>query len=138
MNGLVTRRRVVISVLLAGCLVALIWALSQTRVAPVSPTFSDSAIRQVFPQPGDHVLRQERVGVTLASAYTGVLQVNGVEIPEDETERVAGLNQIFYTPGPDKAVESLEADRNCVAVVLWRFDQTRDQSRRFAWCFYAH
>ena len=138
MNGVVTVRRVVISVILAGCVVALVWAFSQTRLAPVRPTYSDPAVRQLFPEPGDHVLRQERVGVTLDSAFTGVLQVNGVEVPEDETERVAGLNQIFFTPGPDKTVESLEADRNCVAVVLWRYDQTRDQSRRFAWCFYAH
>jgi hypothetical protein len=115
-----------------------VWGLSQTRVAPVRPTYSDPAIRQLFPEPGDHVLRQERVGVTLASAFTGVLQVNGVEIPEDETDRVAGLNQLFFTPGADKTVESLDADRNCVAVVLWRYDQSRDQGRRFAWCFYAH
>jgi hypothetical protein len=138
MTGVVTLRRVVISVILAGCLVALVWAVSQTRNPPARPVYSDPAVRQLFPEPGDHVVRQERVGVTLASAYTGVLQVNGVEVPEDETERVAGLNQIFFTPGPDKAVESLGPDRNCIAVVLWRYDQTRDQSRRFAWCFYAH
>ena len=138
MTGFLTARRVVISVLLAGSLAALVWAFSQTRSAPVSPVYSDPAVRQLFPQPDDHILRQERVGVTLASAYTGVLQVNGVEIPEDETERVAGLNQLFYTPGPEKAVPSLGPDRNCVAVVLWRYDQSRDQSRRFAWCFYAH
>jgi len=137
MNGLVTPRRALISVVLAGCLVALVWALSLTRPGPVQPVYSDPAVHQLFPEPGDHVLRQERVGVTLTSPYTGVLQVNGVEIPEDETERVAGLNQIFYTPGQGKAVETLGPDRNCVAVVIWRYDQSRDQSRRFAWCFYA-
>jgi hypothetical protein len=138
MSGVVTLRRVVISIVLASCAVGLVWGLSQTRSGPGPVTFADPAVRQLFPLPDDHVLRQDRVGVTLAGPFTGVLQVNGVEIPEDQTERVAGLNQIFYTPGPGKQVETLLPDRNCVAVVIWRFDESRDQSRRFAWCFFAH
>jgi len=138
MSGVLTLRRAVISVVLAATAVALVWALSQTRSAPVQPVYGDTAVRQLVPLPGDRVLRQQRVGVTLDAAYTGVLQINGVEIPEDQLERVAGLNQIFFTPGQGKEVESLGPDRNCAAVVLWRYDQSRDQSRRYAWCFYAH
>src|SRR5207245_4741967 len=69
MNGLVTPRRALISVVLAGCLAALVWALSLTRPGPVQPVYSDPAVHQLFPQPGDHVLRQERVGGTLTSPY---------------------------------------------------------------------
>jgi hypothetical protein len=137
MSGLITLRRVVISVLLAGSLAALVWGLSQTRSAPGPVTYSDPAIRQLFPLPGDHVLRQDRVGVTLATPFTGVLVVNGAEIPEDQLERVAGLNQIFYTPGKGKEVETLFADRNCVTALIWRFDESRQQSHPFSWCFFA-
>ena len=78
---------------------------------------SDPAVRQLFPEPGDHVLRQERVGVTLDSAFTGVLQVNGSKYIMLHAPRTA-LNEIRkLLPGSESpTIIPLEGHPDRVAV----------------------
>ncbi len=138
---LVTRRRVVISVLLAACAVGLWYGASIGRPDNKPPTYTDPAIRSVTPQPGEAAPRQARIGATLLSPYTLATQttdgmsINGQGIPQDQLEIISGLNQYFFTPGPGKEVSSLPPGRNCVTLVIKRATDTSDPGHPYSWCF---
>jgi hypothetical protein len=140
----ITRRRVVISVLLAGCLALFVWGLSATRPTTTAVIYTDRAVLALEPQPGALALRQERIGVTLGSEFTlaqsttSGLAVNGTGIPEDQIEVVPGLNEFFYTPGPGKEVASLPPGRNCTTIVIRQVTDPSDTGHRFSWCFNSH
>jgi len=133
----VTPRRLLISIALAACVVMFGWAFSQARTTP-RVIYRDSAIVAVYPDVGDLDLRQMRIGVQINPAWTGVLQVDGTEIPEDQVERVPGLNQIFYTPGPGKITGALAPGQHCATAVVWQITASRDQSHPYSWCFNVH
>lgn len=137
MNGIVNPRRLVISVVLAGAVVMMVWAFSQSRTTP-RVAYRDSAIVAVYPEVGDLDLRQMRIGVQINPAWTGVLEVDGTEIPEDQVERVVGLNQIYYTPGPGKITGALAPGKHCATAVVWQLTDTRAQSHPYNWCFNVH
>jgi hypothetical protein len=63
--------------------------------------------------------------------------VNGVEIPEDQVDAadLASTGVLTYTVGDGKAVEEFEAGQNCVTAIVWRFEESRDDSRNISWCF---
>ena len=134
---LFTPRRILISLILTLSIVGMGWALGQTRTTPRF-VYRDSAIRLIVPSEGDLDLRQARIGVEMDPAWTGVLLVDGTEIPEDQVERVVGLNQIFYNPGPGKETGALAPGRHCATALVWRISQTRDQGHPFSWCFNVH
>ena len=94
-------------------------------------------VDQLVPARGDEVLRQARLGIDLAAGWTGVLVINGVEIPEDQLIRSEPLNQVFYQPGEGQEVEQLDPGQNCVTAVVWQLSQSRDQARDITWCFDA-
>jgi hypothetical protein len=94
-------------------------------------------VEQLIPPRGSEILRQEAVGVDLRPGWTGVLVINGVEIPEDQldTDNAASLGQILYTAGSGKAIERFEAGENCITAVVWRVQESRADARNTAWCF---
>lgn len=94
-------------------------------------------VEQLIPPRDSEILRQEAVGVDLRPGWTGVLIVNGVEIPEDQVDddNVASLGQLLYTPGAGKVIERFEAGENCVTAVVWRVQESRADSRNVPWCF---
>ena len=94
-------------------------------------------VEQLLPARGNEVLRQARLGIDLAPGWTGVLVVNGVEIPEDQLIRNEPLNQVFYQPGEGQEVDELDAGQNCVTAVVWQLSQSREQARDITWCFDA-
>ena len=148
-RGLFTPRRLVISVLLAVAGVALPYAFISSP-EPAPPRMLDAAVRRVFPEPGRLEIRQVRVGAELVPGYTGVLQIDGREIPEDQLERpgelgtenapagLAALGVVAFTPGPGKEIEALSPARHCATVVFWQEGTDRDAARRYQWCFNVH
>ena len=130
-------RRIILGLLLGGALGGFVFALNSSETE-TEPTFSDSAIVAVFPGQGELELRQTRIGVELDVAYTAVLAVDGIEIPEDQHEREPALGHVFYTPGEGKETGELEPGRHCATAHLWRFDETREDARQFSWCFNLH
>jgi hypothetical protein len=140
----ITGRRIVISFLLAGCLALFVWSLSAARPSSTPVIYTDRAVLALEPQPGALALRQERIGVTLASEFalaqstTSGLLINGTGIPQDQIEVVPGLNEYFYTPGPGKDVASLPPGRNCATIVIRRVTDPTDNGHRFSWCFNSH
>jgi hypothetical protein len=148
MDALITLRRIVTSLIVAACLVGLGYGLSLSRGTSKPIIYKDPAVKVLSPEPGDLALRQATIGVTLAPAFT-LAETNSpgfsintgdriVGIPQDQLDIVPGLNQYFFTPGPDKDVTQLPPGRNCVILHIKRADDPSDQGHPFSWCFQSH
>jgi hypothetical protein len=127
-------------VVVVGCLVALAFTCSAIETDDGSndvATSGDSPVEQLTPPRDSEILRQEAVGVDLRPGWTGVLIVNGVEIPEDQVDddALAATGVLTYTVGDEKAVERFDAGENCVTAEVWRVEDTRADSRSVSWCF---
>lgn len=137
MNPLV--RRVLIVAAVALCLggIVLAFTLVETNDGSEDVAITEGGpVERLIPPRDSEILRQEPVGVDLAQGWTGTLIVNDVEIPEGQldTANLASLGQILYTAGEDRVVE-FGAGRNCVTAVVWRVDESRENSRNVSWCF---
>jgi len=129
-------RRIVISVLVAGALVALAYGFSSSRREPT--TQSESAvIVEHYPREGDLDLRQSTVGVKLAPGYTGDLLVDGAVVPEDDLHREAALYQITLDPQAGSPFK-LGPGRHCAAVRYWLLANPSDRRDSPPWCFNLH
>jgi len=135
---MITFRRLVISVLLALSLVGLAYGFSSARDTTKPPVYTDPAVEGTFPKEGDLDLRQARIGIDLASGFQAAIKLDDREIPDDQVEKVVGLDQYFYTPGPGTETGALSPGRHCAAAVIWGVAETRDQGRDFVWCFQVH
>jgi len=142
---LITRRRIVISVILAGAVAVLVFGFTLVRPADQAVVYTDSAVRMLYPpKPGDVILRESRVGVTLSQDYTlaygttNGMAINKIGIPQDQLDVIAGLNQYFYYPAPGKEISELPVGRVCVDLQIRRVVDPNDTGRRFSWCFQTH
>jgi hypothetical protein len=78
------------------------------------------------------------VSVDLLDNLTGVLVIDGVEIPEDQLARVPELGVITFRPGPDKELSRFRAGDNTVVVRYWERTRERPASpASFGWTFRA-
>jgi hypothetical protein len=77
------------------------------------------------------------VGADLKDDHTGVLFVDGVEIPLDQLRITSGLGQVSFRPGPGKEIERLAPGPHSATIEYWRQDLSRDQGRSFTWQFTA-
>jgi hypothetical protein len=133
-------RRVLVVLAVVACLAGIVFAFT---LVDTDDGTNDIAVteagpvEQLIPPRGSEILRQEAVGVDLRPGWTGVLVINGVEIPEDQIDdtNLASLGQLLYTAGDGKAVERFEAGENCITAVVWRVDESRADSRDVDWCF---
>jgi hypothetical protein len=93
-------------------------------------------VEQRFPPRNTEQLQGVQVGIDLGALYTGVLIVNGTEVPENQLIRQRALNEVFFSPGTGNVVEEWAPGRNCVSAVVWEVTGTRtDGSRTIDWCF---
>ena len=140
---MITVRRLVISVILAAAAAGLVFGFSLSRSQSTTPLYRDPAVAELFPRPGDQVLRQDRVGVTLKPDFTlaqdnspGFL-IGQTGIPDDQLEVIPGLNQYFFTPASGKEVAQLPAGRVCASLHIKPVGSSDSQSHSFTWCFNA-
>jgi hypothetical protein len=93
-------------------------------------------VEALIPPENSQILQQSTVGIDLAPGWQGVLRLGGQEIPEDQLTVTEALNQVTFTPGPGKVMESLAPGRLCVQALVWRSAAGRDGSERSVhWCF---
>jgi hypothetical protein len=76
-------------------------------------------IEAVSPKPDSNTGLVDTVTVDLADRYTGVLVIDGVEIPEDQLVRVVGIQTVSFRPGPGKEISKFRPGINQVAVKYW-------------------
>jgi len=96
-------------------------------------------IEAVSPEPNQLTGLVDTVTVDLADQYSGVLVIDGVEIPEDELDRVVGIQTVSFRPGPDKAISRFRAGENQVEVKYWdgRLQDRPEKTYSFGWSFRA-
>lgn len=131
------RARIVISVLLVAAVAGVVLSFSLFKEDTSTPTVRDTAISSFEPPVGAHVLRQALIAYELDPIYTGVLFVDGVEIPPEELEPTALTNQIGYAPTKDKITGVLKSGKHTATAEFWPRDRTRAESRSFSWSFFV-
>jgi hypothetical protein len=144
----ITTRRVVISLILAGSLTLFVWSFTRVRPTTSSETFSNRAVVGVSPNPGNLVLRQSSVAVTLAKGFsldytdTEGLAIgvpgSSTPVPQDQLQIApADPGQTTYTfaPGSGQTISELPAGRVCVDIVIQQTNNVAAVSTPFNWCF---
>jgi hypothetical protein len=113
-------------------------------------------IEEINPVPeAEQVLRQTSVFVDLAAGYTGVLIIDGTEIP---TVNVAELSNdtvepgqqvsipavtvyepgnatLTFTPSDGAPIEAFTDGEHRASLLYWKIDETRQRARTFSWTF---
>jgi hypothetical protein len=135
-------RRLVITLIVIGCCGLLVVAAMNTRRGDTTTDVlqtggSGRVVEALIPANGAATPRQVQIGIDLGSAYDAQLVVNGVVIPPDQLEKHPELNQVLFTPGPDKVIKVLDAGKNCVKALLFRVDGTPAALNNPEWCFSA-
>lgn len=118
--------------LVAGNLFVAGFVIGSRNTAP--PTLP-SAVQSVYPIPGTLSRPIETIQANLDDLYTGVLILDGVEIPEDQLQREVPLGIVSFRPGKNKEIERLDAGFHRVEVEYWPQEQTRAQSKIYTWTF---
>ena len=100
-----------------------------------SANLDNGVIQQLIPAEASQVPQQAQVGIDLADGYNASLAVNGVAIPDDQTDRIVAFNQVLFQPGPGKVFEAWDASvPTCVTATYWKYD-TPDVTTPRTWCF---
>jgi hypothetical protein len=97
-----------------------------------------AAVEAVSPQGGDLDLRQATIMADLAPGYTGYLEIDGIEVPDDDLQRVAALNTVTLRPTEDSAYLQLAPGQHCAAVVYHQIGTPAGESATYHWCFTLH
>jgi hypothetical protein len=130
-------RRIVIGLALVVA-VGMFWLAGKNGDNELKPTVNEAAVEALIPGDGSpSVLRQAEIGIDLKDGWTGELTINGRFIPDDQIRRNDALNQLFFTPGPGKEIETLPAGHVIVSASVWRpiDGETREDGRLVVWRF---
>ena len=131
------RARIVISLLVVVAIGGIVLSFSLFKEDTSTPTVRDTAITSFQPPTGAHVLRQGLIAYELDPAYTGVLFVDGLEVPSEQLEPTSLTNQLGYVPTKDKITGVLKPGKHTATAEFWLRSKTRDYSRSFSWSFFV-
>ncbi|MCZ7527287.1 MAG: hypothetical protein M5U14_13445 [Acidimicrobiia bacterium] len=96
------------------------------------------AVERTIPTAGSIIRQLEDVGVDLRDDLTGVLLIDGVEIPEDQLQRVESLGQLRFRPGEGKDIERFSPGAHAATVLYWPQTASRDEgTSAYTWSFRA-
>ena len=110
-------------------------ALAESDTSPGGRTLP-SAIDSLTPEPGELIRPQDTIGADLRDDLTGVLVLDGAEIPEDQLDRVVPLAQVTFRPGPDQDLESLPTGERKLVVLYWPQGKPRPaHPASYSWTF---
>ncbi|HQV56637.1 MAG TPA: hypothetical protein PKV27_01405 [Ilumatobacteraceae bacterium] len=143
---------IVASLIIAVGLTLVVWGLnsadtSQAKTLPANIESIDP-VRSAVGVPA-----QTRVFVDLAAGYTGVLIVDGVELPvvnidsigkpkageqvvlPPETIYEPGNATLTYTPTAGAPIEKFAEGQHTATVIYWKVTESRAQASTFTWTF---
>jgi hypothetical protein len=102
------------------------------------PEVRRAGVVRVFPKPSVVALRQDAIGAELEFGWSGRLQVDRRDIPDDQIDGIAGINRLSFTPGPGKEIESLDEGQHVVTLIFWpAADGEEAGAQRYSWRFTA-
>jgi hypothetical protein len=106
---------------------------TDTRSERIYPT----AVETVSPRPGELIRPQDTITADLRDGLTGVLLIDGVEVPLDQLEIVKPLSQISFRPGPGKDLEKFQPREYTATVLYWIGTQADRPSKvgSYSWPF---
>jgi hypothetical protein len=96
-----------------------IFLLNESDTSAPSGSALPADIQAVSPKPDSNTGLVDTVAVDLADRYTGVLVIDGIEIPEDQLTRVVGIQTVSFRPGPGKEITRFRPGTNQVVVKYW-------------------
>ena len=140
-NGILGRHPGRVLVVVAGVLGVLNLAFfigrEQNSSEPGKETLP-SSVQSVSPKPGTQADRRITIEVDLLDGLTGVLEIDGLRLPEDQLDYVAPQGIISFQPGPDQEFSSFEAGEHTVRVLYWKAtaDEPADPDS-YGWRFRA-
>jgi hypothetical protein len=95
-----------------------------------------NAVDTVSPEPGDLIRPLDTVTADLRDDLTGVLVIDGAEVPEDQLERVIPLGQMSFRPGPGRDLTKFPPGTHTVTVLFWQQGKDRPVTPgSYAWTF---
>ncbi|MGZ8735418.1 MAG: hypothetical protein ACXW1M_09550 [Acidimicrobiia bacterium] len=124
---------VAIGLMIVASLVVFVGMESDTKPT-ADPDALPSEIVSTQPAPGTLNKPQQAVAVDLRGDLTGVLIIDGVEIPEDQLSRPTQSSMAFQ-PGPEKEVARFSSGPHIVQVVFWPAIRTRDDAQTYTFGF---
>jgi hypothetical protein len=108
-----------------------IFGLDSSDTSPKGRTLP-STIDSITPAAGELIRLQDTIGADLRDDLTGVLVLDGVEIPEDQ------LAVVTFRPGTDQDLESFEAGEHTLTVRYWEQGKPRPaEPDAYSWSFRA-
>jgi hypothetical protein len=112
-----------------------IFGFSESDTSPSGRTLPN-AIDALTPDPGELLRPQDTIGADLRDDLTGVLVLDGQEIPEDQLERVIPLAQVTFRPGEDQDLETFAPGEHSLAVLYWAQGKPRPANPgSYSWSF---
>jgi hypothetical protein len=97
-----------------------------------------STIDTLNPLPGEIIRVSDTITADLRNDLTGVLLIDGAEVPEDQTDRVVPLGEISFRPGSDKDLTKFTPGLHTATVLYW--EQGKERPKKpgaYAWSFRA-
>jgi hypothetical protein len=129
------RVAIVIVALLAAANLA-IFVLAKSDTSRESTTGLPFDIVSLQPRPGELIRPQDTVTAQLRTNLTGVLVLDGQEIPEDQIDRVAELGEVSFRPGAGKDLRQFPPGTHTLVVKYWLQGKPRPvHPVAFAWTF---
>jgi len=124
---------VVVGLLLTANLV--VFAVVSSDTNPVGVQNAPTVIEALTPERGALIQQQDDVGADLVDTFTGVLKVDGVEIPEDQLTRVVPLGKVSFRPGPGREFDRWSPGTHTAVVIFWSQTKTRKSASGYSWQF---
>jgi len=130
-------RWVIVGVVVVAVLNLGVLLLSQSDTQPQGRTLP-STIDSVSPGPGELARLQDTITADLRDDLTGVLVIDGQEVPEDQLDRIVPLAQVSFRPGPDTDLARFEPGEHTVVVYFWPQGKERpERPDAYSWRFRA-
>jgi hypothetical protein len=125
---------VVVAVIVVLNLGALI--LNKSDTTPQARNGLPTTIQSIQPRPGDLIRPQDTITVELNPNLTGALVLDGQEIPTNELDRLPGLGEVSFRPGPGKSLSQFPPGSHTVVVEYWPVTKPRPTNpASYGWSF---
>jgi hypothetical protein len=95
-----------------------------------------NGIETVSPRPGELLRPQDTINADLRNDLTGVLLIDGAEVPEDQTLRVENLGEVGFRTGPGTDIESFKPGLHTATILFWQQGKPRpSRPAAYSWTF---